>query len=135
MTSSSELHLTSPFRCTYARHFVMLSAHRPPIPPSFSLLFLPSSPSLPPLLLSLLSISPSSPSLPPLISHLSLRSFPPSTSDEAVTGAAIGNTNKTKVSEALPLNPRTLEVLSKKEARLLSRYCGILVLTHYMRPH
>lgn len=41
--------------------------------------------------------------------------------EEAVTGAAIGNTNKTKVSEALPLNPRTLEVLSKKEARLLSR--------------
>ena len=42
-----------------------------------------------------------------------------------MTGAAIGNTNKTKVSEALPLNPRTLEVLSKKEARLLSRYVRV----------
>jgi hypothetical protein len=42
--------------------------------------------------------------------------------EESVSGAAIGNTNKNKVSEAFPLNPRTLEVLSKKEARLLSRY-------------
>ena len=39
----------------------------------------------------------------------------------AITGSATGNTNKLKVSEALPLNPRTLEVLSKKEARLLQR--------------
>jgi hypothetical protein len=62
----------------------------------------------------------------PLSIPLSLHPFLPSISDEAVTGAAIGNTNKTKVSEALPLNPRTLEVLSKKEARLLSRYCAIL---------
>ena len=46
---------------------------------------------------------------------------PFSRSEESITGAATGNTNKTKVSEALPLNPRTLEVLSKKEARLLSR--------------
>ena len=33
----------------------------------------------------------------------------------------MGNINKEKKSEALPLNPRTLEVLSKKEARYLSR--------------
>jgi elongation factor 3 len=41
-------------------------------------------------------------------------------SDSTATGAG-GNTNKEKKSEAFPLNPRTLEVLSKKEARYLSR--------------
>lgn len=46
---------------------------------------------------------------------------------KGVSGAAIGNTNKNKVSEAFPLNPRTLEVLSKKEARLLSRYVFVFI--------
>ena len=45
-----------------------------------------------------------------------------------VTGAAVGNINKEKVSEAYPLNPRTLEVLSKKEARYGTCSCHCLVM-------
>jgi elongation factor 3 len=38
-----------------------------------------------------------------------------------VTGGGAGCTNKTMKNAEMPLNPRTLEVLSKKEARLLAR--------------